>query len=75
MLGNTLRVKISGIEAANLSNEYTVSVTYGGETITVNANAMAYAKAVVNSNSVSAELKTLMNALYDYNAAMVAYNG
>ncbi len=75
MLGNVLRVKIAGIEAANLSTEYEVSVTYGGETITVNANAMAYAKAVVNSDSVSAELKTLMNALYEYNVAMVEYNG
>lgn len=75
IIGNTLRVKIAGIEAANLSTEYEVSVTYGGSTIIVTANAMAYAKAVVNSGETSNTLKTLMNALYAYNAAMVAYNG
>ncbi len=75
IIDNVLRVKIAGIGAANLSTEYAVSVTYNGETVTVTANAMAYAKAVVNSDATSAELKTLMSALYEYNAATVAYNG
>lgn len=73
MIGNALRVKIADIGAANLSTAYEVSVTYNGETITVIANAMAYAKAVVNSNE-SDTMKTLVNALYEYNVAMVEYN-
>lgn len=75
IIGNTLRVKIDGISAAERCNEYTVTVTYGGNTITVTANAMAYAKAVVNSASTTAALKTLVNALYEYNVAALAYNG
>lgn len=74
MLGNVLRVKVAGIKAASLASEYSVSVEYGGETISVTANAFAYAKAVVNSSSVSASLVNVINALYDYYAAAAAYS-
>jgi len=71
--GGRLIVKILGVDAANLDTTYTVTVTSGAESFTINANAFAYASAAVQSGSISPALKTLMHALYEYYAAASAY--
>lgn len=71
--GGRLCVKLTGVGAEELSDTCTVTLTGGSEMLTVSANALSYAKAVVKSDAVGADLLALMHALYEYHAAAVAY--
>ena len=74
--GSVLVVRLNGITAADLDTTFVLNVTLGEETITVSCNTFAYAKAVMNSTNsdvATDDLKAVMNALYDYNAAANTY--
>ena len=71
--GGRLCVKLTGVGAEELNDLCTVTLTSGSETLTVSANALSYAKAVVKSGAVGEDLVLLMHALYEYHAAAVAY--
>ena len=74
LVDGRVAIKVLDIDAANLATTYTLTLANGAETLTVSANAFAYARAVLASESASPALKTLMNALYEYYAAAAAYN-
>ena len=63
------RDAVSGIIAANLNEEYTVTLTKGEETLSVTYSAMKYAELVVTRYADNAEYASLVNvmkALYEY---------
>ena len=76
--GNTLRVKTTGIKAANLDTNYTVTLTDSeGNSLSVTYNAVTYMYLVLNAygdDAEQAELVSLIKALYNYNVKADAYN-
>lgn len=69
LVGGRMRVAVSGIIAANLNEEYTVTLTKGEETLSVTYSAMKYAELVVTRYADNAEYASLVNvmkALYEY---------
>ena len=72
--GNTLVITISGIAAARLDNDCTVTVKLqGNETSTITCSALYYGKLAMNTDKDA--LKNAVKALYAYNVAADAYFG
>lgn len=66
-------VEIAGINPAQLGSDITLTATKSEETITVTYSPMAYILRMYSKESTAAELKTLVQALYGYYQAAVAY--
>jgi len=66
-------VEIAGINPAQLGSDITLTATKGTETITVTYSPMTYILRMYSKEETSAELKTLVQALYGYYQAAVAY--
>ncbi len=72
MDGERLRVKVYGIEAQNLDKDYTVTLTVGGESLSVTFSVMSYLD-LLASGDYGEGLTTLALALCDYNRAADLY--
>ncbi len=66
-------VEIAGINPAQLGSKITLTATKGSQTITVTYSPMTYILRMYSKEASSAELKTLVQALYGYYQAAVAY--
>lgn len=66
-------VEIAGINPAQLGNKITLTATKGSETITVTYSPLTYILRMYSKEASVAELKTLVQALYGYYQAAVAY--
>lgn len=66
-------VEIAGINPAQLGSEITLTATKGLETVTVTYSPMTYILRMYSKDASSAELKTLVQALYGYYQAAIAY--
>ena len=77
--GNMYYVKVAGIGAIDLDTVYTVSVTYGEETMKVSCCALAYAYTILKLSDDNTayknlpELKNVVRAIYNYNRATEVY--
>ena len=67
------RIRVSGISAHLLGETITITGTAGSD-FTITVSALAYARAVLNSEAFGADAKNAMAALYRYYAAVEAYN-
>ena len=68
-------VIIPDIAAKNLDNMHTLTVTRGGETLTVTCSGLSYGYAVLANNLLTEEMRNTIRALYLYNRAADAYFG
>ena len=68
-------VDITGIPAHELNKTYTVSITAGDDTYTVEVSALSYAHAVLTGSSYASDtvMQNAVTALYYYYAATDAY--
>lgn len=67
------RIRVSGISAHLLGETIKITGTAGSD-FTITVSALAYARAVLNSEAFNADAKNAMAALYRYYAAVEAYN-
>ena len=73
--GNRYSVSTAEIPATNLANGISVEILYNGNVIqSYSYSAMNYAKAVVDSQSTTSEMKSLVKAFAMYYDAVNAYN-
>ena len=66
------RIRVSGISAHLLGETITITGTAGSD-FTITVPALAYARAVLNSDEFDADAKNTMAALYQYYAAVKQY--
>lgn len=64
---------VVGIAARYLGEDITITINDGTTTVDVSFNPMAYCQGVQNSDSLDAEMKDLVSALYLYNRAVFEY--
>ena len=68
------RIRVSGISAHQLGETITINGTAGSD-FTITVSALAYARAVLNSEAFNANAKNTMAALYQYYTAVKEYMG
>ena len=73
--GDRYYVDIKAIAAQDLDEKFTVTITHGEESYSVEYAPMTYCYNVLNSESAKASLKDVVTALYLYNQAANAYAG
>jgi len=66
-------VEIAGINPAQLGSDITLTASKGSETITVTYSPMTYILRMYSKEESSVKLKTLVQALYGYYQAAIAY--
>ena len=77
--GNTYIVSVKDITATELADTYTVTVSHGGDTMTLKGSVLDYCAAVINAHNVdnpTAKDTLAINAMaafYDYYRAAVKY--
>ena len=74
-VGERYRVTINGITSGYLNDNYVVTITAGGETLTVTSSAMCYVSGVLAMENADPALVNLVTALKLYSVAADAYFG
>jgi hypothetical protein len=74
-VGERYRVTINGITSGYLNDNYVVTITSGGETLTVTSSAMCYVSGVLAMENADPALVNLVTALKLYSVAADAYFG
>ena len=75
LVGARYRVTINDITSGYLNDNYVVTVTAGGETLTVTSSAMCYVSGVLAMENADPALVNLVTALKLYSVAADAYFG
>ena len=68
-------VERKGILPQDLTEDVTVSVSYGEQSVDITYNCMAYCHNVLKSSGATEELKNVVRALYLYSQSAAAYAG